>query len=85
MKYKDREILKGEKVVIFSDRKSITAEYVRDEKVEITVPIFDYEGTEISGTDCWWMPVEEAERVKEEMNYDVRTLKFNEKRGTSKK
>ena len=91
MKYKGREIEKGEKIVILSgqndDSTNIIAIYTHDEKIEVTVPIFKYDEEEVRGIDCWWVPLKELEgieRDKEEENYDNRTLKFNEKRGTSK-
>ena len=87
MKYKNREIEKGEKIVILSDvTKSITATYVRDEKIELTTPVFEYGGEEIRGYQCWWIPrkeAKEAEKQVEEENYDARTKKFHKIRGTS--
>ena len=88
MKYKNREIEKGEKVLIFGeDAKNITATYVRDEKIELNTPVFKYKGEEIRGYQCYWIPLKEAEEGKKEVeieNYNDRTKSFNEKRGTSK-
>lgn len=91
MKYKGRVIEKGEKIVIFSsqndDSKNIRAIYTRDEKIEVTVPVFEYDNEEIHGIDCWWVPLKELEEIgteENEENYNERTKKFNEKRGTSK-
>lgn len=84
MRYNGREIEKGEKIIIFSDDdKEGVATYVRDEKIEVSNPIFDYKGEEIRGIECWWMPVKEAEEAKkevEEENYDKRTKKFASRR-----
>ena len=84
MKYKDREIEKGEKVVILSDvSKAITAIYVRDESIELVTPVFEYDGEEISGYQCWWIPLKEAEEAKKEVeegNYDTRNKKFASRR-----
>ena len=85
MKYKNREIEKGEKVLIFGeDAKNITATYVRDEKIELNTPVFEYKGEEIRGYQCYWIPQREAEEAKKEENYNVRTKNFSDNRGTSK-
>ena len=86
MKYKNRTVEVGEHIVIFGDAgKNITAKYVRDEKIELTTPVFDYEEEEIRGYQCYWIPKKEAEEAKKEVDYNERTAKFDKKRGTSKK
>lgn len=89
MKYNGRDIEKGEKIVIIGEKdKELIATYVRDEKIELVTPVFKIDGEEIQGFQCWWIPFKEAEEAKKTMkegNYDDRTKKFNEKRGTSKK
>lgn len=86
MKYKNREIEMGEEVLVFGDAgKSITAKYVRDEKIELTTPVFEYEEEEIRGFQCYWIPKKEAEEGERKGNYDERTSKFDKERGTSKK
>ena len=85
MKYNGREIEKGEKIVVFGeDEKEAVATYVRDEKIEVLNPIFEYKGEEIRGVECWWMPSKEAEEVRKEVDYNKRSAKFAEIRGTSK-
>lgn len=83
MKYKGREVEKGEKIVILSgqndDSTNIRAVYTHDEKIEVTVPIFKYDDEEVRGIDCWWVPLKELEELgtdKEEGNYDARNKKF---------
>ena len=87
MKYKGREIEKGEKIVILSgqndDSTNIRAIYTHDEKIEVTVPIFKYDEEEVRGIDCWWVPLKELEgieRDKEEGNYDAMNKKFASRR-----
>ena len=85
MKYKNRTVEVGEHIVIFGDAgKNITAKYVRDEKIELTTPVFEYEGEEIRGYQCYWIPKKEAEEAKKEVDYNRRTKEFDKKRGTSK-
>ncbi|MCK4329773.1 hypothetical protein KAX02_08010 [candidate division WOR-3 bacterium] len=86
MKYKNRTVEVGEHIVIFGDDgKNITAKYVRDEKIELTTPVFEYEGEEIRGYQCYWIPLKEAEEAKKEVDYNRRTKEFDKKRGTSGK
>ncbi len=86
MKYSGREIKIGEKIVLIGDvNKKAIATYVRDEKVEIVVPVFDCNGEEIRGHECYWIPVKEAEGAKEGVGYNKRTANFDKRRGTSKK
>ena len=84
MKYNGREVEKGEKIVLLSDvSKEATATYVRDEKIELETPVFDYKGEEVAGYQCWWIPLKEAEEAKKEVeegNYDKRTKRFAERK-----
>ena len=86
MKYKNRTVEVGEHIVIFGDAgKNITAKYVRDEKIELATPVFDFDGEEIRGYQCYWIPEKEAEEAKKEVDYNERTANFDKKRGTSGK
>ena len=80
MKYNGREIEKGEKIVIFGGKGAeAIATYVRDEKLELVTPVFELDGEEIQGFQCWWIPFKEAEEAKKtvkEGNYDARNKKF---------
>ena len=85
LKYKGRKIEKGEKVLIFGEgTKNVTASYVRDEKIELVIPVFEFDGEEIRGYQCYWIPLKEAEEAKKEVDYNRRTKEFDKKRGTSK-
>lgn len=86
MKYNGREIEIGEKIVLIGDgNREAIATYVRDEEVEIVVPVFDCNREEIRGYECYWIPVKEAEEAKKEVDYNMRTANFDKRRGTSKK
>ena len=84
MKYNGREIEKGEKIVIMGDEdKEVVSTYIRDEKIELVTPVFKYDGEEIRGFQCWWIPLKEAEEAKKEVeegNYDTRNKKFASRR-----
>ena len=88
MKYKNRTVEIGENILIFGDDAvNITAKYMRDENIELTTPVFEYKGEEIRGYQCYWIPKKEADEAKKEVeegNYNKRTRKFDEKRGTSR-
>lgn len=80
MKYKNREIEIGEKVVVFGDAgKNVVAKYVKDEKVELVTPVFEFDGEEIRGYECYWIPVKEAEEGMKEENYNIGTANFNKR------
>lgn len=69
MKYKGRELEKGEKVKIFKlDETEVSGKYIEDidvlEEVPLVVhksPSFKMEdGNIIHGYECWWIPEKEA-------------------------
>ena len=75
MKFKDRELIKDERIIIFSSnmrKKYGAGKYFGDEKMKVgnkkyLTPVFKIGNKIIHGFECWWIPEKEAKEIKKEM------------------